>query len=75
MKKQVTYFFGSIRGEKSEASIRNALVSYLRGYGEVITEHFEPHSLNDRQIYMRDMRNIERSTVLVGEVTAATTGG
>ena len=40
----------------------------------MITEHFHGHDLDDVRIHDRDMRNINRANVLVGDVTAASTG-
>jgi len=72
MEKQVIYFFGSIKGEKSDTNLRNSLISHLKMYGEVIDEHF--YSQRPPSIWDRDMKNIAKATVLVGEVTAASTG-
>jgi hypothetical protein len=70
----VIYFFGSIRGEEANMEVFRGLIDHLKKYGEVIDEHFFQHGLDDVGIVERDFRNIARANVLVGEVTAASTG-
>ena len=40
------YFSGSIRGGRDDVDIYNRIISYLKKYGNVLTEHIGDNSLN-----------------------------
>jgi 2'-deoxynucleoside 5'-phosphate N-hydrolase len=71
------YFAGSIRGGRNDALLYSELIEFLRGYGEVMTEHIGDPSLshlgdegvNDRFIHDRDLNWLLVSDILVAEVT------
>jgi hypothetical protein len=75
------YFAGSIRGGRDDRELYAAIITVLRGYGEVVTEHVGDANLTlggenapDREIHDRDMAWLRRSDVLVAEVTAPSLG-
>lgn len=74
------YFATSIRGS-ADNNIDNAkLISSLRKYGEVLTEHFSSiktdgeTDLTDKEIHDRDLRWIDECDVIVAEVTNPSLG-
>jgi 2'-deoxynucleoside 5'-phosphate N-hydrolase len=76
------YFAGSIRGGRSDAFLYSKLIEFLRGYGEVMTEHIGDPFLSylgddggsDRFIHDRDVVWLLASDVLVAEVTVVSLG-
>lgn len=75
--KMEIYFAGSIRGGRDDQFIYSVIISELRKYGIILTEHIGKESLtnageekiNDNQIYSRDIKWIEKCDVVVAEVT------
>jgi len=76
------YFCGSIRGGRQLASNYASLVSILRSYGQVLTEHvgddqeirLKDQFLSDGQIHTRDMEWLRSADVVVAEVTVPSLG-
>lgn len=74
------YYATSIRGS-AENNIKNAeLISLLKKYGEVLTEHFcniqtdGETELSDKEIHDRDLKWIDECDVIVAEVTNPSLG-
>lgn len=75
------YFAGSIRGGRDAHEIYAAIISLLRGYGRVVTEHVGDADITlggenapDRDIHDRDLAWLRDADVLVAEVTAPSLG-
>lgn len=76
------YFAGSIRGGREDAAIYLEIISYLRNFGEVLTEHVGDLTLSDlgddgpsdEYIHQRDLKWLQSADVLVAEVTTVSTG-
>ena len=73
------YFAGSIRAGREDADIYAKLVSILKGYGTVLTEHVgaanaEETDLTDKHIHDRDIEWLTKTDVLVAEVTQPSLG-
>jgi hypothetical protein len=76
------YFAGSIRGGREDVMIYEAMITYLRSFGEVLTEHVGDPSLSDkgddgpddRCIHDRDMAMLKECDLVVAEVTAPSLG-
>ena len=75
------YFAGSIRAGRGDADIYSSLISHLKSYGKVLTEHVgnitNEHgetNLTDGDIYRRDMDWLAESDVLVAEVSTPSLG-
>jgi len=76
------YFCGSIRGGRELARDYELVISMLRKYGKVLTEHVgsdeviqsKDRELSDREIHDRDLGWIVQSDVLVAEVTVPSLG-
>jgi nucleoside 2-deoxyribosyltransferase len=74
------YFAGSVRGAPTDRSILRALISHLRRFGEVLTEHvgdvdeYTNDEPTDREIYERDMYWLGQAEILVAEVTSPSLG-
>jgi nucleoside 2-deoxyribosyltransferase len=76
------YFAGSIRGGRDDAALYADLISRLRTFGEVLTEHVGDLALtragddgpNDQYIHDRDMAWLADCDLLVAEVTAPSLG-
>jgi nucleoside 2-deoxyribosyltransferase len=74
------YFAASIRGGGIDPGICRILVSHLKGYGTVFTEHIcrEAGGTDDRdpdeEIYKRDIRWLRASDVVVAEVSVPSLG-
>ena len=57
------YFAGAIRGGREDAQLYENIIAYLKGKGQVLTEHVGNTDLNgkgetcrkDEEIYNRDM--------------------
>ncbi len=76
------YFAGSIRGGRSKAEDYAKIVSFLSGFGQVLSEHVGrldlltsgEESKPDSYIFDRDIRWIEESDVLIAEVSEPSLG-
>ncbi len=76
------YFAGSIRGGRDDKDLYLELITYLKEYGTVLTEHIGKSTLletgetepSDEWIFERDMKWIEQSDVLIAEVTTPSLG-
>ena len=77
------YFSGSIRGGREDAYIYENIISLLKNYGEVLTEHIgdiklpilgEGNGSDDENIYERDMDWLRSCDILVAEVTVNSNG-
>jgi len=76
------YFAGSIRGGRDDAALYEAMITWLRSLGEVLTEHVGNPALSetgddgpsDRYIHDRDMSWLSACDLMVAEVTAPSLG-
>ena len=76
------YFAGSIRGGRDNATIYEAMVTCLKSFGEVLTEHVGDPALSetgddgpdDRFIHDRDMAWLAGCDLVVAEVSAPSLG-
>jgi hypothetical protein len=75
------YFAGAIRGGREDATLYLEIVSLLRAYGEVLTEHVGAPDLSvlgeskdDRWIHDRDLGWLKEADCLVAEVTTPSLG-
>lgn len=76
------YFCGSIRGGRELATVYASIISMLKAFGPVLTEHLgsdqeivqKDRILTDRQIHDRDLNWIIESDLVVAEVTVPSLG-
>jgi 2'-deoxynucleoside 5'-phosphate N-hydrolase len=76
------YFAGSIRGGRDDKELYLQLIQYLSNYGEVLTEHvgdlnlteFGEDGPSDDWIFERDISWIEKTDVLIAEVSTPSLG-
>lgn len=76
------YFAGSIRAGRDDAAIYEAMITWLRSFGEVLTEHVGDPALSaagndgpgDRHIHDRDMAWLFSCDLVVAEVTVPSLG-
>tara|TARA_Y100000817_G_C16630312_1_gene443643 strand:- start:90 stop:506 length:417 start_codon:yes stop_codon:yes gene_type:complete len=76
------YFSGSIRGGRDDVDIYNRIISYLKKYGNVLTEHIGDNSLNsdgenkksNKEIHDRDLELLQESDIIIAEVTNPSLG-
>lgn len=76
------YFAGSIRAGRSDVAIYAAMITWLRSFGEVLTEHVGDPALSeagddgpgDRYIHERDMAWLSSCDLVVAEVTSPSLG-
>jgi nucleoside 2-deoxyribosyltransferase len=76
------YFAGAIRAGRDDAAIYATMITWLRSYGEVLTEYVGDSALskagddgpNDRHIHDRDMAWLASCDLVVAEVTAPSLG-
>jgi len=75
------YFAGSIRGGRGDKVIYHKIISLLKTYGTVLTEHVGDSNLSstgeklsDMQIHDRDMNWIIESDIVIAEVTNPSLG-
>ena len=76
------YFAGSIRGGRDDKELYAEIITILKNYGEVLTEHIGLSSLSsygqtdmtDQEIYNKDTNWINEADVMVAEVTTASLG-
>ena len=77
------YFAGSIRAGRDDAAVYEAMITWLRSFGEVLTEHVGDPALSeagddgpdDRYIHDRDMAWLSACDLVVAEVYDAVPGG
>ena len=76
------YFAGAIRGGREDAQLYENIIAYLKGKGQVLTEHVGSTALNwkgetcrkDEEIYNRDMEWLKSSDIMIAEVTTPSLG-
>ncbi|WP_421918197.1 DUF4269 domain-containing protein [Marinifilum sp.] len=72
------YFSGSIRGGHEDADIYKQIISELKNYGIVLTEHIGSkvleNNLSDEEIHDRDLKWVMESDVVVAEVSTPSLG-
>ncbi|XP_006860659.1 PREDICTED: 2'-deoxynucleoside 5'-phosphate N-hydrolase 1 [Chrysochloris asiatica] len=77
------YFCGSIRGGREDLALYGRIVSRLRRFGTVLTEHVAAAELGargeqaaggDRLIHERDLAWLQQANVVVAEVTQPSLG-
>jgi len=76
------YFAGSIRGGRDDAELYFGIIDFLKNYGEVLTEHIGKSNLissgekdkMDREIHDRDLNWLEKSDLIIAEVTNPSLG-
>lgn len=76
------YFAGSIRGGRDDVHIYAEIISILKKYGQVLSEHIGNASISndgeiiydDKQIYKRDIEWIKECDYIVAEVTTPSIG-
>uniref|UniRef100_A0A671DWI6 2'-deoxynucleoside 5'-phosphate N-hydrolase 1 n=1 Tax=Rhinolophus ferrumequinum TaxID=59479 RepID=A0A671DWI6_RHIFE len=81
--RRALYFCGSIRGGREDRELYQRIVSRLRRFGAVLTEHVAAAELGargeeaaggDRLIHERDMVWLQQADVVVAEVTQPSLG-
>ena len=76
------YFAGAIRGGREDAQLYENIIAYLKGKGQVLTEHVGSTDLSwkgetcrkDEEIYNRDMEWLKSADIVIAEVTTPSTG-
>lgn len=76
------YFAGSIRGGREDVSVYRGMITFLRSFGDVLTEHVGDPSLSERgddgpgdcYIHDRDMEWLYKCDVVVAEVSSPSLG-
>ncbi len=82
------YFAGSIRGGREYVAVFQQIISYLRKYGTILTEHVADMSISsygeikptddvkrrDGEIYERDISWIHESDIVVAEISTPSLG-
>lgn len=72
------YFSGSIRGGQQDTELYKEIIEDLKKYGTVLTEHVGNKiidtSITDQEIHDRDVQWIEKSDLIVAEVTVPSLG-
>jgi 2'-deoxynucleoside 5'-phosphate N-hydrolase len=76
------YFAGSIRAGRDDVAVYEAMITWLRSFGEVLTEHVGDPALsatgndgpNDRYIHDRDLAWLSSCDLVIAEVTTASLG-
>jgi len=76
------YFAGSIRAGRENLPVYQAIVAFLRSFGEVLTEHVGNPSLSDkgddgpddRHIHERDMTWLRLCDLVVADVSTPSLG-
>lgn len=75
------YFAGAIRGGREDARLYARLISYLKTFGTVLTEHVgddgllrEEKSLIEQEIYERDMQWLAAADLVIAEVSTPSLG-
>ncbi|MBA2687576.1 MAG: nucleoside 2-deoxyribosyltransferase [Gemmatimonadaceae bacterium] len=77
----IIYFAGSISGGRGDRALYVEIISALRSYGRVLTEHIADENLTDRgetlgdvEIHDRDIEWLRSATCMVAEVTTPSLG-
>jgi len=75
------YFAGAIRGGREDAELYAQLISYLKTFGTVLTEHVgddgllqEEKSLAEQEIFQRDMLWLKAADLVFAEVSTPSLG-
>ncbi|MFH1215165.1 MAG: nucleoside 2-deoxyribosyltransferase [Pseudomonadota bacterium] len=75
------YFAGAIRGGRHDAELYARLISYLKTFGKVLTEHVGDEELlrdeklmTEEDIFRRDMQWLHTADLFVAEVTTPSLG-
>lgn len=76
------YFAGSIRGGRGDREIYAEIITILKKYGEVLTEHiglatlssYGQTEMTDAQIHTKDTNWIKDADVVIAEVTTSSLG-
>ena len=75
------YFAGSIRGGREDIKKYAEIISYLKGFGEVLTEHVGKEnldnlekSLTDKYIHDQDVKWMKQADVLIADITVNSIG-
>lgn len=74
------YFAGSIRGGRQDVILYQQIITYLKNYGQVLTEHIGDTNLSsedevtDKFIHDRDMEWLLSADAVVAEVTQPSIG-
>lgn len=78
------YFAGAICGGRNDAGLYNQVITYLKQYGDVLTDHVgnqdltaegeSENTVTPKQVFDRDMEFMERTDVLIAEVTTPSLG-
>ncbi len=76
------YFAASIRGGRQLAAHYQDIITYLKKFGQVSTEHignekqirYEEAELSAKEIHDRDLAWLEKADVLIAEVTVPSLG-
>lgn len=75
------YFSGSIRGGRDDQKIYHAIINFLKERGEVLTEFvgdstltYKGSNLPSEEIYNRDVSLIDKSDIVVAEVSTPSLG-
>lgn len=75
------YFAGSIRGGRQDQELYLKLIEHLKNHGTVLTEHIgnssltaKGDSLNEADIFKRDIAWINEADIIVAEVTTPSLG-
>lgn len=76
------YFAGSIRGGRGDVEVYEAMILWLRSFGEVLTEHVGNPALSergddgpsDRYIHDRDMAWLAACDLVVAEISVPSLG-
>jgi 2'-deoxynucleoside 5'-phosphate N-hydrolase len=76
------YFAGSIRGGRDDRGLYRELITFISGFGKVLTEHIGEKTLSemgeefisDKEIFKRDMNWLMESDLVIAEVTTPSLG-
>ena len=74
------YFCGSIRGGRTDQELYHELISYLKLFGSVLTEHIGEKELKTDMhlpaivIYQRDMDWLDSADIVIAEVSTPSLG-
>jgi len=75
------YFAGAIRGGREDAELYAHLISYLKKFGTVLTEHVgddgllqEEKFLSEQEIFQRDMQWLKAADLVFAEVSTPSLG-
>ena len=76
------YFAGAIRGGREDAQLYENIIAYLKGKGQVLTEHVGSTDLSwkgetcrkDEEIYNRDMEWLQSADIVINYSTTPSMG-